>query len=110
MPIPLSPEQVRARFGDLRGWKQADGPDTVSNGVALCVLHHKMLDKGALHIDEQLRLLVSEAVHGSDPHLRDLTRLHGSRLQHPQREAYRLREPFVQWHRDEVFRDPAKTG
>ena len=29
-------------------WHAAGGPDIVSNGLALCVMHHKALDRGAL--------------------------------------------------------------
>lgn len=89
-------------------WKQAQGPDDVSNGVALCALHHKMLDKGALHVTANLHLLVSERVHGSDPHLRRLLNLHGDRLHAPQREIYYPADEVVTWHVNEVFRGPAR--
>jgi putative restriction endonuclease len=87
-------------------WKQAEGPDEVSNGVALCALHHKMFDKGALHITTNLQLLVSEAVHGSDPHLKRLTQRHGDEIHTPQRQTYYPSSDAVEWHVREVFRDP----
>ncbi|PQJ34717.1 hypothetical protein BSZ35_08995 [Salinibacter sp. 10B] len=88
-------------------WKQAQGPDDVSNGLALCALHHKMLDKGALHVTEDLYLLVSEAVHGSDPHLSRLRDHHGKRIHTPQRTTYYPDGEVVTWHVEEVFRGPA---
>jgi len=85
-------------------WKQARGPDDVSNGLALCALHHKMLDKGALHVTEELRLFVSEGVHGSDPHLSRLRNRHGERIHTPQHTTYYPNGDVVDWHVKEVFR------
>jgi len=90
-------------------WKQARGPDDISNGIALCALHHKMFDKGALHITEDLHLLVSEAVHGSEPHLSRLRDQHGNRIQTPQRKTYYPNDEVVSWHVNEVFRGPARA-
>lgn len=90
-------------------WKQAQGPDDVSNGIALCALHHKMFDKGALHVTEDLHLLVSEAVHGSEPHFSRLQSHHGDRIHTPQRTTYYPDGEVVTWHVNEVFRGPART-
>lgn len=87
-------------------WKQAQGPDDVSNGLALCAVHHKMLDKGAIHVTEELRLLVSEAVHGSNPHLSRLHDRHGDKIHTPQRSTYYPDANSVTWHIKEVFRGP----
>jgi len=32
-------------------WFSFDGPDSLDNGLALCVLHHKLFDLGALGLD-----------------------------------------------------------
>lgn len=90
-------------------WHNHGGPDDVTNGIALCVLHHKMFDKGALHVSTDLRLLVSEGVHGSDPHLSRLRDHHGEQILTPQRETYYPDEKVVTWHVNEVFRGPART-
>jgi putative restriction endonuclease len=90
-------------------WKQAQGPDDVSNGIALCALHHKMFDKGALHVTEDLYLLVSEAVHGSNPHLSRLQDRHGDRIRTPQRTTYYPDGEVVTWHVNEVFRGPPRA-
>ena len=85
-------------------WRQAKGPDEVSNGICLCALHHKMLDKGAIHFTVDLRLLLSESLHGSDPHFADLLEREGERIHAPQREVYYPQKDFVHWHVQEVFR------
>jgi putative restriction endonuclease len=46
-------------------WHQAGGPDVETNGVALCVLHHRVFDLGAFTINSQLTILVSEKANGS---------------------------------------------
>lgn len=33
-------------------WKQHGGPCEVSNGLALCAIHHKAFDKGSIGLDE----------------------------------------------------------
>lgn len=31
-------------------WHQAGGPDIEVNGLALCALHHKLFDRGGIHL------------------------------------------------------------
>ena len=35
-------------------WQMADGPDELGNGLALCVMHHKLFDRGAFTLSMQL--------------------------------------------------------
>lgn len=48
-------------------WGAFDGPDHVDNGLCLCVLHHKLFDKGALGVGEDRRILVSQEFVGRRP-------------------------------------------
>ena len=41
-------------------WRQAGGPDLEVNGVALCSLHHKLFDRGAFTLSNNLEILVSD--------------------------------------------------
>lgn len=91
-------------------WRQYDGPDVVSNGLALCSLHHKMLDKGVIHVGTNLRLVVAENVHGSAPHINRLRERHGREIHTPQRNEYAPQEDYVDWHVREVFRDEYSAG
>ena len=45
-------------------WRQAGGPDLEVNGLALCSLHHKLFDRGAFTLSNQLVILVSDDAHG----------------------------------------------
>ena len=88
-------------------WHAAGGPDDVRNGLALCILHHRTLDRGAVGLERSpqgFRLLVSEAVNGQSEAFRHLLRHHGKTIRSPQRNEQRPDPGFVDWHRREVFR------
>ncbi|MFC1526224.1 phosphorothioated DNA-binding restriction endonuclease [Candidatus Latescibacterota bacterium] len=89
-------------------WHQAGGPDTQDNGLALCVMHHKMLDRGAVTVREDYEVVVSEQVHGSNGFEEWLLAFHGHPLRRPQRAEYLPAEKFLKWHWREVFRGPAR--
>lgn len=91
-------------------WHSSMGADIPSNGIALCSLHHKAFDLGAVGIGEAWRLVVSqhykESTGGGES---GLLRFHGEPLPAPiSGEADRPREDFVRWHEKEVFRKPAR--
>jgi hypothetical protein len=58
-------------------WFAFDGPDTLDNGLALCVLHHKLFDLGVLGLDPKLRVQVSAALSARTPAGRAVYDLHG---------------------------------
>jgi len=91
-------------------WHCYDGPDELSNGVALCTLHHAALDRGALGLADDRRILVSTEVHGSRMVETYLLRYAGARLFGPQRGFPAPGEQHVRWHAREVFRGPAREA
>lgn len=100
--------------GDLFGveaahimWHAHGGPDQVPNGLALCSLHHKALDRGVIGLEREdgaYRLLVSNELSGQSPAFRQLLDSRGQPLRPPQEEALLPAAEFVDWHRREVFR------
>ena len=94
-PVALEASHIR--------WRQANGPDEVINGLALCSLHHKLFDRGAFTLSAQLEILVSEEVHGSVGFAEWLMRFHGETINFPQRQSYQPHESFIDWHIREVF-------
>ncbi len=91
-------------------WHSKGGPDREDNGLALCVFHHKMLDRGALGLDDERRITVSQHVHGGpEVHLL-LIRFAGQPLRGPQRGAPPVAQPYIDWHAREVFRGPARES
>jgi len=89
-------------------WHQAGGPDQEDNGLALCVLHHRMFDRGAFTLRENLNLLVSQSVSGSAGVKDTLLRFHKKSIQKTQSKAYSPNPNYLLWHQKEVFRHPAR--
>ncbi|SCL20333.1 putative restriction endonuclease [Micromonospora rhizosphaerae] len=87
-------------------WWAFDGPDSPDNGLALCVLHHKLFDFGALGLDDDLRITVSAAFTARTVTGRTVYDLHGRPLR-PRPGTPVPAGHHVAWHRREVFKgDP----
>lgn len=89
-------------------WHQAGGPDTESNGIALCSLHHKLFDRGVFTITADRELLVAEQAHGTHGFEEWLMRFHGKKVRAPIHPTYTPKESYINWHVREVFRGPAR--
>ena len=87
-------------------WHQAHGPNIVSNGLALCALHHKLFDRGAFSLSETLKVQVSIRVNGSLGHMDYLTRFNSLSIAQPHIMEAKPDVRFVRWHREEVFHGP----
>lgn len=89
-------------------WHQARGPDEVSNGYALCALHHKLFDYGAFTVAPNHRLQASEHVNGGSEMVDQvLMRYHGQELARPRRSEHLPQVDFLQWHKTWVFKREA---
>ena len=95
-PVALDASHIR--------WRQADGPDTEVNGLALCSLHHKLFDRGAFTLSERFEVLVSDEAHGTVGFQEWLKDFHGKEINFPQRRCYYPAEDFIGWHVQEVFK------
>jgi putative restriction endonuclease len=89
-------------------WHQSGGPACESNGLALCVLHHKTFDLGAFTLSPAGLLLVSDQAHGTTGFHESLLRHHGQRVRDPQRPDWRPGPSFLEWHGREVFKGQAR--
>jgi putative restriction endonuclease len=81
---------------------EANGPDIVSNGLALSGTAHWMFDRGLIGIGDDLQILVSRQV--NDPQA-----IHGminktGRILPPSRTADLPHSHFLQWHRENCFK------
>lgn len=92
-------------------WFQAGGPDIETNGLALCVLHHKIFDMGvfAIRPDDGV-MLFSQQLNGDKDTQGKLLAYHGSPLIQPQSQDYAPNSEFLHWHLKEVFRSPARPS
>ncbi|SDX93722.1 HNH endonuclease [Modestobacter sp. DSM 44400] len=69
--VPIGIEAAHVR------WFALDGPDSMGNGMALCMLHHKLFDRGVLGLDGDLAIVVSQRFSARTPHGRAVYDLHG---------------------------------
>lgn len=91
-------------------WRAIGGPDIVPNGLALCTLHHKAFDRGALGLTathEGFNVVISGTVHGQSKAVALLRDFHDEPIRLPQSRAFDPQPEFVEWHRRQVFRGPA---
>jgi putative restriction endonuclease len=88
-------------------WHQAGGPDVESNGLALCVLHHKTFDLGAFTLTDGV-LVVSDQANGTAGFAEALMAYHGRPIRPPQHPDWRPEPKHVEWHGREVFKGEAR--
>lgn len=84
-------------------WFSFGGPDALDNGLALCVLHHKLFDLGALGLDASLRVRVSATYTARTEAGRSVYDLHDRELQ-PRRGTPLPNPTHIGWHLREVFK------
>lgn len=81
---------------------EAGGPDIVSNGIALSGTAHWMFDRGLVSLADDLEILDSRQV--NDPEaVRSFINKNGHAYP-PQRAIDRPHPRFLQWHRDNCFK------
>jgi putative restriction endonuclease len=81
---------------------EANGPDIVSNGIALSGTAHWMFDRGLISLADDLEILISRHVNDPDG-VRALINKSG-RATEPRRALDRPHRHFLQWHRDNCFK------
>ena len=86
-------------------WFNFDGPDEADNGLALCSLHHKLFDRGALGLTPTYHVQVSEAFRAVGQG-RAVYDLHDRELR-PRPGTVLPAERYLEWHRTQVFRGKA---
>lgn len=84
-------------------WHAANGPDQVINGLALCVLHHRLFDFGALTVLSDHTIHVSENIAGN--WARKLTsELQNKKIRPPRKTEYSPAGEYLKWHHEQVFK------
>ncbi|WP_300063185.1 HNH endonuclease [uncultured Roseobacter sp.] len=79
-----------------------DGPDIVSNGLALSGTAHWMFDRGLVGPSDNLTIVVSRQSNDLDAIVAMINP--SGRLLAPERPANRPRLEFVTWHRENCFK------
>ena len=89
-------------------WRTVGGPDEESNGLALCVLHHKAFDLGAFTVEtDGLTIVCSQELSGTTK-TEWLIGYHGSRMSEPQSASYFPKDEYLNWHRRTIFKGPER--
>jgi putative restriction endonuclease len=81
---------------------EQNGPDIVSNGLALSCTAHWMFDRGLISLSDDLEILVSQRVNDQEG-VRTLINKNGY-AHKPLRELERPHPHFLQWHREQCFK------
>ena len=81
-----------------------DGPDIVSNGIALSGTAHWMFDRGLVGISDDLAILISRQ--SNDPDAVKSMINDSGRILAPRRLADQPRVEFLTWHRENRFQAP----
>ncbi|WP_066799482.1 HNH endonuclease [Sphingomonas soli] len=81
---------------------EANGPDIVSNGLALSGIAHWMFDRGLISLGDDLEILISRQANDPDS-IRGVINKGGYALQ-PDRLIERPHPHFLEWHRKHCFK------
>jgi putative restriction endonuclease len=88
-------------------WHSQSGPDEVSNGLALCSLHHTLFDLGVLGLTQDLSIHVSRSYVTRSAAGRTIDALHGRPMAAPRPGCPAIDRAHVTWHDAQVFKHPA---
>lgn len=100
----LGRDPVGLEAAHVKWWAFA-GPDEIPNSLALCELHHKLFDRGALGLGPDREIRVSPAFSArSEVTKRLIDGLVGQRVRPPRNGADAVAAEYVEWHKTQVFR------
>lgn len=81
---------------------EANGPDIVSNGIALSGTAHWMFDRGLISLADDLEILISRHTNDLEG-VRSVINKTGRALE-PRRPSDRPHPHFLEWHREHCFK------
>lgn len=87
-------------------WFNLGGPDAPDNGLALCSLHHKLFDRGAIGLDQDHRIRISAAFSARTEAAKRIYDLHEQPLTPRLGTALPAAE-HIAWHDSQVFKETA---
>ena len=97
-PVGLEAAHIR--------WFNFGGPDDLNNGLALCSLHHKLLDRGVLGFRDPETVKVSSTYSAASEQGRRVYDLHEQKLR-PRPGTKLPAQEHIGWHQEEVFKGAA---
>lgn len=91
-------------------WPARGGPHETPNGLALCAIHHKAMDRGGISVTDDLRLLVSPHLEGGRMMEPLFRAFEGETIHVPPDAGDRPDPEHLDWHRGQVYRGPRSTA
>lgn len=85
-------------------WHSHDGPDDNTNALALCALHHVLLDLGVLGLNSNYRIRVSHLYVARSAAGRTIDALADRRLLEPRPGLPTVDPAHIDWHDRQVFK------
>ena len=85
-------------------WHNSLGPDMVQNGVALCAIHHKLLDYGAICFNDELELVAAKGLKGGKQLDFLVYDYEGKQISLPRNGVEEPSLDYVRWQRKEIFK------
>ena len=88
------------------------GPSVIENGIALCALHHRLFDLGAVGLapkNGERKILVSQRLNVLNDSSRHLLDLSMKPMRLPQKGYSPPAEEFMDWHYENLFKQPARN-
>lgn len=83
-------------------WKQFNGSCTVNNGLALCSIHHKALDRGVISISSAYKIKLSRKLNFSNG-IDMFFRYENKTINLPRKDSNYPNLGMLAWHNREVF-------
>jgi putative restriction endonuclease len=100
-PVAIEAAHVR--------WHSQQGPDEVTNALALCALHHALFDLGVLGITEDRRIRVSSLYVARSEVGRAVDALAGKPLLIPRPHQPTVDVMYISWHHQQVFKGATRN-
>jgi putative restriction endonuclease len=102
----ISPRLGNATFGLEAAhiwWARGGGPDAIPNGIYLCRMHHVALDRGAITVDQQMRLRVNPALNNAPASARMFHEFDKRPIRLPANDRDAPSLEMLRWHWKQVF-------
>ena len=91
-------------------WFAYDGANDLSNGIALCAIHHLLFDLGVMGLDDDLKITVSKRFDAlSTSAFNAVDELDGEPLVGLSKASKKISRSSILWHRSQVFKGSRTT-
>ena len=84
-------------------WHQSKGPSKLGNGVALCSLHHRGLDRGVFTLTDDYKVAISSLAYGGKKFADFMYRFNEKTITLPIAANDYPEKIYIEWHNKNIF-------